>query len=109
MASGRDRGSYYHPLFLRGRPDVCKIIFRTSGSKVGQEYVLTTNADDSMRQASFYDLVYCPPVDMFVKTSRTIKRLEASVRGGLELLKLGLKDKKKPAKTKLLVCYHYQP
>jgi len=28
-AQGRDRGAYYHPRFLRGRPDLCRLMQRT--------------------------------------------------------------------------------
>jgi hypothetical protein len=29
MTTGRDRGAYWHELFLKGRPDLCKIMLRT--------------------------------------------------------------------------------
>jgi HSF-type DNA-binding len=29
VSSGPDKNSYYHPLFLRGRPDLCRLLLRT--------------------------------------------------------------------------------
>jgi hypothetical protein len=29
LTAGRDRGAYYHELFIRGRPDLCKTMVRT--------------------------------------------------------------------------------
>jgi len=63
VASGRDRGAYYHPLFLRGRPDICKVMLRTR-VKGGADSIIPADCKVSPNQAkaSFYTLPKCPPV-----------------------------------------------
>lgn len=72
---GRDSGAYYHPLFLRGRPDICKLIVRTvtvtgehcvqsKGENPAQIQIMQPSIERSKRQLEpdyFYSLPFCPP------------------------------------------------
>ena len=49
---GTDRGSYYHELFLRGRPDLAKIMVRTR--------VKGDCKRRPMAEPDFYKMPYCP-------------------------------------------------
>jgi HSF-type DNA-binding len=59
VSSGVDKGCFYHPLFLRGRPDLCRIMLRT---KVKGKYgTISRDTDKVLDCNSFYDLPPCPP------------------------------------------------
>jgi hypothetical protein len=59
VSSGVDKGCFYHPLFLRGRPDLCRIMLRT---KVKGKYgTISRDTDQVLDCNSFYDLPPCPP------------------------------------------------
>lgn len=54
--TGRDRGSYYHELFLRSRPDLPKIMLRTRVKGIGMG---RTNRVD--KEPDFYKMPPCLP------------------------------------------------
>ena len=56
VVNGTDRGSYYHELFLRGRPDLAKIMFRTraKGNMARQDGSQVVRDDPD-----FYSYPYC--------------------------------------------------
>jgi hypothetical protein len=51
---GRDHGGYYHPFFLRGRPDLCKHIART---RIKGNWIKP--APSSETEPNFYEMEYC--------------------------------------------------
>lgn len=56
VTSGRDRGSYYHKNFLRGKPSLCKLIKRSALKGTG----LGRKPENSEDIPNFYDM---PPLD----------------------------------------------
>jgi hypothetical protein len=63
VSAGVDKGCFYHPLFLRGRPDLCRIMLRTRGQ--GRHGTVAARASDLVGQCqSFYDLRPCPPASL---------------------------------------------
>jgi hypothetical protein len=59
VSSGVDKGCFYHPLFLRGRPDLCRIMLRTKVK--GQYGTISCDTDQVLDCNSFNDLPPCPP------------------------------------------------
>lgn len=59
VSSGVDKGCLYHPLFLRGRPDICKVMLRTRTK--GNYGTITKHCDEEIVCSNFYDLPKCPP------------------------------------------------
>lgn len=51
LTTGRDRGGYFHELFLRGRPDLCRVMTRTRARGNG------STQDDF--EPEFYSMPYC--------------------------------------------------
>ena len=48
LTSGRDRGGYYHELFLRNRPDLCKRMMRTRIKGTGIKAASNPHAEVSL-------------------------------------------------------------
>jgi len=53
-APGDDRGTYYHSLFLRGRPDLCHLMHRTRIKGNGMKAAASPNTEPS-----FYQMEFC--------------------------------------------------
>jgi len=53
-ATGEDRGSYYHPLFLRGRPDLCLQMHRTRIKGNGMKAAASPSTEPN-----FYEMEPC--------------------------------------------------
>lgn len=54
LTAGRDRGSYYHPFFLRGRPDLCCFMVRTKVKGNGMK-----PASSPETEPDFYQMEFC--------------------------------------------------
>jgi HSF-type DNA-binding len=54
LTVGRDHGGYYHPFFLRGRPDLCKRISRT---RIKGNWIKP--APSSETEPNFYEMQFC--------------------------------------------------
>jgi hypothetical protein len=54
LTSGRDRGGYFHELFLKGRPDLCKIMLRT---RVKGNGIKAGSVPDT--EPNFYAMPFC--------------------------------------------------
>lgn len=59
VLSGTDCGSYYHELFLRGRPDLAMILRRVGGKSAGGTTWRPFQGEDD---PDFYTLPFCPEV-----------------------------------------------
>jgi hypothetical protein len=55
LTTGRDRGAYYHELFLRGRPDLCRNMIRTRVKGNGMKA-----ASNPQNEPDFYAMKVCP-------------------------------------------------
>jgi hypothetical protein len=66
VSNGVDKGCFYHPLFLRGRPDICRIMLRTRVK--GNYGTVTRESDAKIECHSFYDLPPCPPAGAPIAT-----------------------------------------
>jgi hypothetical protein len=71
IIGGKDHGGYYHEMFLRGRPDIARVIVRTPVK--GQSNVHLTVGDDP----DFYSLPFCEEGKSKVKPA-TEEALECS-------------------------------
>lgn len=67
LTSGRDRGAYYHELFLRGRPFLCKRMMRTRIKGTGIKA-----ASSPQTEPDFYQM---PPVKNFVQPSASMENM----------------------------------
>jgi hypothetical protein len=54
LTAGKDRGAYYHELFLRGRPDLCRHMTRTRVKGNGMKA-----ASSPSTEPDFYSMEYC--------------------------------------------------
>jgi len=61
LTAGNDRGAYYHELFLRGRPDLCRRMVRTRVKGTG-----TKAASSPTTEPNFYAMEPCPESAQFV-------------------------------------------
>jgi len=64
LTSGRDRGGYYHELFLRGKPFLCKRIMRTKIKGTGIK-----SASSPQTEPDFYAM---PPLKDFSQSSSSL-------------------------------------
>jgi hypothetical protein len=65
LTSGRDRGGYYHELFLRGKPFLCKRMMRTRIKGTGIKA-----ASSPQTEPDFYSM---PPVKDFSQSSASLE------------------------------------
>lgn len=64
LSKGCDRGGYYHELFLRGRPNLCRRIVRTtikgrSQKDSGSSSITNAAVTSTMSEPNFYSMVHC--------------------------------------------------
>lgn len=67
LTAGRDRGAYYHQLFLRGRPDLCRHMIRTRVKGTGKKA-----ASSPTTEPKFYAMEPCPESAQSVLSSSPI-------------------------------------
>lgn len=60
ITSDHDRGCHYHPLFLRGRPEIAKIIFRTRVKGGADAIIPSDYSVQGSEHTSFDALPPCP-------------------------------------------------
>ncbi|GKY94327.1 hypothetical protein MPSEU_000398500 [Mayamaea pseudoterrestris] len=85
ITAGRDRGSYYHPLFLRQREFLCERMTRTRIKGNGMKAVPSPSTEPD-----FYKMPYCPPLFSTSHADDAIKslNLKSSTTTGTSLASL---------------------
>lgn len=73
LTAGSDRGAYYHELFLRGRPDLCRRMIRTRVKGNGMKA-----ASSPATEPDFYAMEPCLDGDSTVQELRDIKLAHCS-------------------------------
>jgi hypothetical protein len=99
LTAGRDRGGYYHELFLQGRPDLAKQIVRTRIKGNGMKA-----ASSPSTEPNFYVMDFCDGTTTYVPN--TVKVCTVNSEGVDESeVKYGMQDISEPIKAETFVRF----